>query len=469
MKRFYLLVLVSFFTVFGLYGKSEAISSLERFIGIKLNGFEELSDNPYTDGIFDRQARVYNAAMAAKAAYFSAGSMAASPTEIPELLGASRYQTLVAPNTLFGFTTSTEEKGLVYTTEINGEKTLVLSFRGTSNPYEWLTDANFINKTVNIGGQNLNVHTGFYNVFNAMKDQTLNSAKSLMAGGDVKRIIVTGHSLGGAVASIMAPFMKDNFKGVEVDLITFEAPKAFDKESAAKVAEIIGEENVIRIADDNDLVTKVGHGIWAGGHVGEGRSEWNMMEGNGIGSYHSMERVAANHVLQGFLIAENRLIKEEGETLRNVSNIDKVFSEDLHGFDKRLASMKQQKHILKSTLALSTNDETIDIQQRRELDNLKQSYTNLKNRRNKFYSKLEKEKEQALENFDKVRAKRMELKTNGIVDFDNSFLAQTASADGKESKFISFIKKVLSIWSNDPDFLLDDIIQKNMDSLNKSK
>jgi hypothetical protein len=447
------MILVSFFAVFGLYGKSEATGSLEKFVGLKLTD---------SGDIFDTQADVFHAVMASKAAYSSAGGMAADPTEIPYILGADRYQPIYANGMFRGL----EEKASTHVVTINGEKVAVISFRGTSNAGEWLTDANFRNKNVNIGGQNLNVHTGFYNVFEDMKDQTLNSAKNLMAGGDVKRIIVTGHSLGGAVASIMAPYIKSNFKDVELKLITFEAPMAFDKESANNVEKTIGSENITRIADKNDFVTKVGHGIYTGGHVGEGRDEWNIMKGNGIGSHHSMERVALNHAFQGLIIAENKFLNEELNAKKNVANADKVVSEDSYGFDRDLRSLKQQKREAKNNLD-SLPAEAIDDAKIRELDNLNQSYTNLKNRRNKFYSKLGKEKEEALKKSDEIKAKRIELKTNGIVDFDDLFLARTGSADGKESKYVSFFKKILSIWKNDPDSLLDDVIQKNMDLLNK--
>ncbi|MDR1087195.1 MAG: hypothetical protein LBL16_03005 [Endomicrobium sp.] len=89
MKLLYSLILVSVFTCFGICAKAQAYnSSLEKLIGIGgLEGSEELlSDPSYYDGIFDKYEFLYNAAMAAKAAYSSKGNMVTDPSEIPTLL-----------------------------------------------------------------------------------------------------------------------------------------------------------------------------------------------------------------------------------------------------------------------------------------------------------------------------------------------------------------------------------------------
>ncbi|MDR1087194.1 MAG: lipase family protein [Endomicrobium sp.] len=182
---------------------------------------------------------------------------------------ANEYRTLIAPNSwLFGlYASSYEEKGLAYTTEINGEETLVISFRETSNLNEALSDADFFNKSVTIGGLELNVHRGFFNIFKAMEHQIRDLLEHFLAQGTVKRILLTGHRLGGAVALTTTPLVKQLSGGIPTDVITFEAPKPFDKDSAARFKEILGSNSII-IEDKKNIVTKVGYGVLTGGDLG---------------------------------------------------------------------------------------------------------------------------------------------------------------------------------------------------------
>jgi hypothetical protein len=463
MKFLYSLIFVSIFACFGVCDKAQAYnSSLEKLIGIGgLEGYEELLSDPHHyDGIFDKYELLFNAAMAARAAYFSE-NMVTDPSEMPTLLGADRYRTLVAPNSwLFGLHTSGyEEKGLAYTTEINGEKTLVLSFRGTSNFNEMLSDANFFNKNVTIGGLNLNVHSGFYNVFQDMKSQIHDLIENSMAEGNVKRVLITGHSLGGGVASIAAPYVKQ-LSSVPVDLVTFEAPKAFDKDSAAKVKKVLGPDNVIRIADENDIVTKVGHGVWTGGHVGVAQTDWNVIHGDSIGSYHSMDRVVGNMALQGRLIIEKKLdkLKTSAElkrdfavrTLNRENDILKPIDESLILLETKLAKGKNK------LASLSAQDgamgEVIDAQ--KKVDELQDKYQQLENRRNKLYRRFEQEQIDAQHRIDLIDAKKKGLTA---VDADELFISKTGEKGQKDSWFKALFKSILS----NTDSSVEDLLERN--------
>jgi hypothetical protein len=431
MKRFYLLILLNFFLFFSLCGNAQAKidSSLEKFIGIQLNRFEEILNFTGETLLDSKQQRIYNAAMAAETAYFSAGEMVAGCSGVPELLGVDKYSTLLAPNSwLFGsYASSYEEKGLVYTKEINGENTLVLAFRGTSNFNEWLSDANFINKKVNIGGQSLNVHRGFWNVFNEMQKPITQLVENFITRGDVKRIIVTGHSLGGAVASIAAPYLRASYD-IPVELTTFEAPRVFDRKSTTKVEEMIGSDNITRLIDPKDIVPKVGYGLWRGGCLGESQRSWNIIEGENIGETHSMERIVGNLALQGRFIVEQKIeaLKIAAQHQRNDA-IESLNGEGSLG--KELLRLKREKQTLKSALTNLTTGE--------EFDKLKKNYIEVKRKHNNTRSMLEAKKNQTEENLALIR----QLKP---VNADDLFLIQSRFENMKKPWFTTFIKSILS-------------------------
>jgi predicted esterase YcpF (UPF0227 family) len=460
MKFLYSLILVSIFTCFGICDKAQAYtynSSLEKFIGIHgLADCEELFSDPYYyDGIFDKHELIYNAAMAAKAAYFSKYDMVTDRSEIPTLLGANEYQTLTAPNSwLFGLYTSRyEEKGLAYTIEINGEKTLVLSFRGTSNFNEALSDANFFNKSVTIGGLNLNVHSGFYNIFQHMESQIHNLIEKFMAGGNVKKILITGHSLGGAIASIAAPYVRQ-ISDVPINLITFEAPRVYDKDSSARVKKYLGSNNIIRVADENDVVTKVGYGVWTGGSLGVAQTDWNIIDGNSIGSYHSMDRVVGNIALQGRLIIEKRLdkLKTSAELKRDfaIRTLNRK-NDVLSSIDESLILLETKLSKAKNKLALlNTQDEVIDTQ--RKVYELQNKYQQLENRRNRLYARFEQEQIDAEHRIDLINAKKKELTA---IDIDELFISKTSEKCQKDSWFKALFKSILSNIDSSVEELLE--------------
>jgi hypothetical protein len=92
--------------------------------------------------------------------------------------------TIAAPNSLFWglYVQDYEEKAIIYTTTINGQKSLVLAFRGTSTlASEWLGNLHFMPKDVEFCGEHFSVHRGFYNHFEEMRDQILNLVRDFVA------------------------------------------------------------------------------------------------------------------------------------------------------------------------------------------------------------------------------------------------------------------------------------------------
>lgn len=84
---------------------------------------------------------------------------------------------------------------------------LVVAFRGTQFFHDWLDDLDFIPAPyAPIPGRGT-VHEGFQVVYNAIRDSVRGTVQRLVTAnaGNCNSIVITGHSLGGALCGLAAP------------------------------------------------------------------------------------------------------------------------------------------------------------------------------------------------------------------------------------------------------------------------
>jgi triacylglycerol lipase len=120
-------------------------------------------------------------------------------------------------------------------------KSMIISVRGTSNLDNAFVDLNYTLRADNHTG--IQLHTGFLqsaaNLYREIKPKIK----------DGYTVHVTGHSLGGAVALILA--MHLYVDGLKVgDVVTFGQPKVTNRSGAAKFENL----NVIRLVAEHDMV-----------------------------------------------------------------------------------------------------------------------------------------------------------------------------------------------------------------------
>lgn len=107
-----------------------------------------------------------------------------------------------------------------YSSSLNA---IILSFRGSSNIQNWIINLSF-NQIAYSRCGNCKVHNGFFTGFNTVKSTVISQIQALRALHRDAKIYITGHSLGGALAVLATPDIKDTFGSV-AEVLTFGQPR----------------------------------------------------------------------------------------------------------------------------------------------------------------------------------------------------------------------------------------------------
>lgn len=170
------------------------------------------------------------------------------------------------------------------------EGTLYVTFRGTYSKDDALIDGDFTKLECNFLGGKC-VHRGFLNRYlqlqGGMKDLIKEKVKNYKeeTNKDIKKIVVTGHSLGGALSTLASlDFQQDQkfiskdspkSKKIPVKLITFCSPRVLSFEAYDYVMENNkifpqdGENGAVRIYRHGDVVASIPLGSMGYKHFGE--------------------------------------------------------------------------------------------------------------------------------------------------------------------------------------------------------
>ena len=110
-------------------------------------------------------------------------------------------------------------------------KAIVVSFRGSENIQNWITNLSFIRKDYpNCAG--CSVHQGFYQAEQGVLPQITAELSKLNAKYSSYKIIVTGHSLGAALATLTALDLAPIYGGNRVKVYNYGCPRIFNQAGA---------------------------------------------------------------------------------------------------------------------------------------------------------------------------------------------------------------------------------------------
>ncbi len=138
-----------------------------------------------------------------------------------------------------------------------GDQVVLVAFRGTENAADWMADFNAF-FTVRPYG---NIHRGFYHAFNDIRP-ALEAALPKMQN---RKLILTGHSLGGALATVAAAEWHTSGAFKPSAVVTFGQPRVGFSSLKTFIANKFGDR-YSRFVNDTDIVTRVPPGY---SHVGK--------------------------------------------------------------------------------------------------------------------------------------------------------------------------------------------------------
>ncbi|KAL0956990.1 hypothetical protein HGRIS_003090 [Hohenbuehelia grisea] len=151
-------------------------------------------------------------------------------------------------NTLIGTFDTTGTQGFVVRDD--SRKEIVLAFRGSLEPIDILIDIQLLLTPLrspgisNVGGAW--VHTGFQKAYNFVDTQVHRMMATQLAANPSYSIVVTGHSLGGAVASFAALSLKQKYPSRGLKLYTYGAPRIGNAAWATLMEQQLKVDNIFR-------------------------------------------------------------------------------------------------------------------------------------------------------------------------------------------------------------------------------
>tara|TARA_R110000823_G_scaffold245493_4_gene369565 strand:- start:404 stop:1132 length:729 start_codon:yes stop_codon:yes gene_type:complete len=122
--------------------------------------------------------------------------------------------------------------------------TQYISFRGTEKRYkDWKTDFSFWKTRRHYG----RVHKGFCDAYE--------SIRPLLIPPPCKKVVFTGHSLGGAIAQIAALEWSVFYPNAEIEVYTFGAPKIFAYKAHKRYNEKVKKS--FHFVLNNDIIPRI--------------------------------------------------------------------------------------------------------------------------------------------------------------------------------------------------------------------
>eukprot|EP00252_Welwitschia_mirabilis_P016827 TRINITY_DN373_c0_g1_i1.p1 TRINITY_DN373_c0_g1~~TRINITY_DN373_c0_g1_i1.p1 ORF type:complete len:264 (+),score=31.18 TRINITY_DN373_c0_g1_i1:369-1160(+) len=134
---------------------------------------------------------------------------------------------------------------------------IVIAIRGTqeNSIRNWLDDLFFRLSDLNYPGMSgALVHRGFYYAYHntSLRPQILKAVRRIHKMNDQLSIMVTGHSMGGAISAFCALDLTVNYGAKDIHVVTFGQPRVGNAEFASQYSSLV--PNTIRATHGNDIV-----------------------------------------------------------------------------------------------------------------------------------------------------------------------------------------------------------------------
>jgi len=139
------------------------------------------------------------------------------------------------------------------------EEWVVVVFRGTTpSPLRGLIRESQINgRAGQVKMKEGRAHAGYARAYEALRDEIETTVRDELERGGGKKVVVTGHSLGGALTTLCAASLAEAHADVEVEAVTFGQPRVGDKAFARYLDQGLTNLNYARIVHGGDLFARV--------------------------------------------------------------------------------------------------------------------------------------------------------------------------------------------------------------------
>ena len=143
--------------------------------------------------------------------------------------------------------------------------TLCISFRGTDSLKDFITDIQFWKKKIPYDNHNskIRVHSGFIDCY---KKQQIRDCIHFCITENIKKIQLTGHSYGAALAVLCAVDLQYHFPKKDYEVFLFGCPRVGNRAFVSSYNKRIFK--TLRFENGNDLVTKIPFCLFGYRHVG---------------------------------------------------------------------------------------------------------------------------------------------------------------------------------------------------------
>ncbi|KAG0126301.1 Alpha/Beta hydrolase protein [Tuber indicum] len=145
----------------------------------------------------------------------------------------------------FADTTSSDTTGIVARDDTR--RTITVSYRGTQSLGNWFANVQIHWSDASVYCSSCKLHTGFHNAFRLAFPPILASVNSLRAQYPSYKLVVTGHSFGGALATITATEFRR--LGYATELYTYGAPRVGNDKFCLFVSRSSGNYRVTHLND----------------------------------------------------------------------------------------------------------------------------------------------------------------------------------------------------------------------------
>ena len=169
---------------------------------------------------------------------------------------------------------------------LHNDSSVILAFRGSKEKADWKTNGDALVHykltPAKKYGKDVKVHRGFLDATEqAHKQFKLQSEikKCLTKGGKKRKLLVTGHSLGGAMATLWTYYFRRDNKVQASRLYTYGAPSAGNKNFVKSFDRLLGKKaKAYSWVNQDDPVTGV---TWSLGFRRTGKAQWITCPGVG--------------------------------------------------------------------------------------------------------------------------------------------------------------------------------------------